>query len=53
MFIVEKEKAEIRGGYITYYWKKDRTYKVFDNAEKRVSDLHHLGINARMVEKKG
>ena len=52
MFTVEKVMAEISGGYITYYWKKDRTYKVFENAEKRVDDLHHQGINARMVEKK-
>lgn len=53
MFIVEKVKTEISSGYITYYWTKDRTYKVFENAEKRVSDLHHQGINARMVEEKG
>lgn len=52
MFIVEKVKTEISGGYITYYWTKDRTYKLFQNAEKRVNDLHHQGINARMIEDK-
>ena len=33
-------------------WKKDRTYKVFDNAENRVETLHKQGINARMIERK-
>ena len=45
MFIVEKVDG---GGF----WKQDRKYKLFDNAEKRVEALHHSGINARMVEKK-
>ena len=31
-------------------WKKDRVYKLFNNAEGRVDTLHHQGINARMIE---
>ena len=45
MFIVEKVDG---GGF----WKQDRKYKLFQNAEKRVYDLYSEGINARMVEKK-
>ena len=52
MFTVETVAIEENGKYITYFWKKDRTYKVFENAEKRVEDLQNQGINARMVEKK-
>lgn len=44
MFIVEKVDG---GGF----WKQDRKYKVFENAEKRVYDLYDKGIQARMVEK--
>ena len=45
MFTVETLKGD--------EWKKDRIYKVFENAEKRVESLHHEGINARMIERKG
>ena len=34
-------------------WVKDRTYKVFANAEKRLYDLYKDGVNARMMERKG
>lgn len=44
MFTVEA----LKGGV----WKKDRAYKIFDNAEKRVYDLYGSGINARVIEKK-
>lgn len=33
-------------------WKRDRKYKLFQNAEKRVDDFHQQGINARMIEVK-
>ena len=33
-------------------WKRDRKYKIFDNAENRVETLHHSGVNARMIEGK-
>lgn len=52
MFIVERVVTERSGGYITYYWTRDRSYKVFENAEKRVNALHSQGINARMIEDK-
>ena len=45
MFTVETLKGE--------EWKADRKYKLFQNAEKRVYDLHHEGINARLIEKRG
>lgn len=45
MFIVEKVDG---GGF----WKQDRKYKIFENAEKRLYDLYDKGIQARMVEKK-
>lgn len=45
MFIVEKVDG---GGF----WKQDRKYKLFQNAEKRVYDLYSEGINARMIEDK-
>ena len=44
MFTVETLKGE--------EWKKDRVYKLFQNAEKRVYTLYHEGINARMIERK-
>lgn len=34
-------------------WKKDRVYKVFENAENRLYHLYDEGINARMIEKRG
>ena len=43
MFIVEKVDG---GGF----WKQDRKYKLFQNAEKRVEGFHRQGINARMIE---
>lgn len=46
MFIVEKVDG---GGF----WKQDRKYKLFQNAEKRVYDLYGKGINARLIEKRG
>ena len=52
MFTVETVASEKNGKYITYFWKKDRTYKVFENAEKRVDALHKQGINARLIEVK-
>lgn len=52
MYTVEKVEAKKDGGGILYYWKKDRTYKVFENAEKRLYSLYAEGITARMVEKK-
>ena len=33
-------------------WKKDRSYKIFDNAESRVYALHSAGVNAKVVERK-
>ena len=33
-------------------WKADRKYKIFENAERRVTELHHNGINARLIEVK-
>lgn len=45
MFIVEKVDG---GGF----WKQDRKYKLFQNAENRVYALYGQGIQARMVEKK-
>ena len=48
MFIVETRVFETARGCT---WKKDRTYKIFENAEKRVYDLYDKGIQARMVEK--
>ena len=33
-------------------WKKDRVYKLFDNAEQRVYALYKSGVNARVIEKK-
>lgn len=33
-------------------WKKDRVYKVFDNAEKRLYALYEEGVHARMIEGK-
>lgn len=44
MFMVETLKGE--------EWKKDRVYKVFENAEKRLYALYHEGINARLIERK-
>ena len=45
MFTVETLEGE--------EWKKDRVYKVFENAEKRLYALYHEGINARLIEKRG
>ena len=45
MFIVEKVDG---GGF----WKQDRKYKLFQNAEKRVYALYDEGIKARMIERK-
>lgn len=33
-------------------WKKDRVYKLFDNAEQRVYALYKSGVNARVIERK-
>lgn len=49
MFTVETRVFETAKGCT---WKKDRTYKVFDNAEKRLYSLYAEGITARMVEEK-
>ena len=32
-------------------WKKDRKYKVFQNAEDRIYALYDQGINARVIER--
>ena len=48
MFIVETRVFETAKGCT---WKKDRTYKIFEHAEKRVYDLYAQGKVARMVEK--
>lgn len=34
-------------------WKKDRVYKVFENAEKRLYAHYEKGTNARILEVKG
>ena len=52
MFTVETVVTEREGKIVRYYWKKDRTYKVFENAEKRLYSLYAEGITARMVERK-
>lgn len=46
MFIVEVLDANGK-------WKKDREYKLFDNAEKRLYIHYEEGTNARIVEVKG
>ena len=32
-------------------WKKDRVYKVFDNAENRLYALYDQGVKARIIER--
>ena len=34
-------------------WKKDRVYKVFENAENRLYVHYKEGTNARIIEVKG
>ena len=48
MFIVEKITKGKDGETV---WKKDRTYKVFQNAEDRLYALYDQGINGRIIER--